>query len=100
MDTELLGKLQSRSGGPPPRADLAAYDIRNPQAPDADMPRGSVDPRTDGVLFAHLADVRWAWARCDLPAEERRVEGARKLAARLNRAEYIDRYGEELEQSA
>ncbi|MGC4928104.1 hypothetical protein [Streptomyces sp. DT117] len=108
----------------------AAYGIRNPQAPDADMPRGSVDPRTGGTLFAHLADVRWAWARCDLSTEERRSlflrygldwpdpaiaaedgvtdravryrieRGVGKLAAWLNGAEYIDGYDEELEQSA
>lgn len=48
VDTEPLRELQPRSGGSPPRADQAAYDIRNPQAPDTDMPRGSVDPRTGG----------------------------------------------------
>ncbi|MFI2672556.1 hypothetical protein ACH5AU_23850 [Streptomyces albidoflavus] len=102
----------------------AAYGIRNPQAPDADMPHGSVDPRTAGTLFAHLADIRRAWARCDLSTVERRAlflrygldwpdteiagegaatdravryrleRGVGKIAAWLNGSEYIDGYEE------
>ncbi|MGZ2360704.1 sigma-70 region 4 domain-containing protein [Streptomyces sp. 372A] len=102
----------------------AAYGIRSPQAPDADMPRGSVDPRTAGTLFAHLADIRQAWAKCGLSEGERRAlflrygldwpdgeiaaecgvtdrgvryrleRGVGKIAAWLNGAEYIDGYDE------
>src|SRR5690606_16497543 len=40
----------------------AAYGIRSPTAPDADMPKGTVDPRAASTLFAHLADIRQGWA--------------------------------------
>ncbi|MEV0437814.1 hypothetical protein AB0I84_00640 [Streptomyces spectabilis] len=102
----------------------AAYGIRNPTAPDADMPKGSVDPRTAGTLFAHLADIRQAWAACDLSRGERRAlflryaldwpdeliaardaitdravryrleRGVGKLAAWLNGQRYVDGYDE------
>ncbi|MFE6098996.1 hypothetical protein ACFVQ4_03435 [Streptomyces laurentii] len=48
----------------------AAYGIRSPTAPDADMPTGSIDPRTASTLFAHLADIRRAWASCPLELGE------------------------------
>ncbi|MEU1129537.1 hypothetical protein ABZ383_06670 [Streptomyces sp. NPDC005900] len=47
-----------------------AYGIRNPQAPDADMPKGSVDPKTASLLFAHLADIRRGWAAAPLSLGE------------------------------
>ncbi|MEU9777269.1 hypothetical protein [Streptomyces sp. NPDC047968] len=102
----------------------AAYRIRSPTAPDADMPKGSVDPKTASTLFAHLADIRLGWAACDLSLGERRAifmrfaldwpddliaardgvtgravryrieRGIGKLAAYLNGTDYIDSYGE------
>jgi len=99
-----------------------AYGIRNPTAPDADMPKGTVDKKTAGVLFAHLADIRRGWATAplslgerqalllrygaDLPDEEagtlqgvtgraaryRCERGVGKIAAHLNGHEYIDGY--------
>ncbi|PPT14786.1 hypothetical protein [Streptomyces cinnamoneus] len=100
----------------------AAYGIRNPTAPDADMPKGSVDKKTAGVLFAHLADIRQGWATAplslgerqalllrygaDLPDDEagvlqgvtgravryRRERGVGKLAAHLSGHEYVEGY--------
>ncbi|WP_236246440.1 hypothetical protein [Streptomyces sp. CC210A] len=100
----------------------AAYGIRSPTAPDADMPKGTVDPRTAGTLFAHLADIRQAWGTCDLSLGERRAlflryaldwpdeliaardaitdravryrleRGVGKLAAHLNGRAYVDGY--------
>ncbi|MYT31775.1 MULTISPECIES: sigma factor-like helix-turn-helix DNA-binding protein [unclassified Streptomyces] len=104
----------------------AAYGIRNPQSPDADMPKATTDPKAAGTLFAHLADIRLGWKTAplslgerqalvlrygvDLPDDEAaavqgvtdravryRVErGVGKLAAHLNGHEYVDSY-EELE---
>ncbi|MEU5433795.1 hypothetical protein AB0G73_10500 [Streptomyces sp. NPDC020719] len=51
----------------------AAYGIRNPTAPDADMPKGTVDKRTAGLLFAHLADIRQGWATTPLSLGERQA---------------------------
>ncbi|MFY1676669.1 hypothetical protein [Streptomyces sp. WMMC905] len=102
----------------------AAYGIRNPTAPDADMPKGTVDPKAAGILFAHLADIRRGWAGCPLELGERRAlflryaldwpdaliaardgvtdravryrveRGVGKLAAWLNGRDYIDGYEE------
>ncbi|MCC2278861.1 sigma-70 region 4 domain-containing protein [Streptomyces sp. ET3-23] len=102
----------------------AAYGIRNPQAPDADMPKGTVDKKAAGTLFAHLADIRQAWKTCELSLGERRAlflryaldwpddliaardgvtdravryrleRGVGKIAAHLNGAEYVDGYDE------
>ncbi|MEV5136219.1 hypothetical protein AB0K71_15885 [Streptomyces syringium] len=104
--------------------DQSAYGIRNPTAPDADMPKGSVDPKTASLLFAHLADIRRGWATAPLTVGERqalvlrygadlpdaeagalqgvtdravryRVErGVGKIAAHLNGCEYVDGYDE------
>lgn len=103
----------------------AAYGIRNPQAPDADMPKGTVDPKTAGMLFAHLADIRQAWRKTPLSAPEaqalfmrycldahddviaafqgvssravryRLERGVGKVAAWLNGVEYVDGYDAE-----
>ncbi|MYT33320.1 MULTISPECIES: hypothetical protein [unclassified Streptomyces] len=35
-----------------------AYGIRNPTAPDADMPKAATAPKAASTLFAHLADIR------------------------------------------
>ncbi|MFB8020030.1 hypothetical protein ACFC36_15890 [Streptomyces rubiginosohelvolus] len=86
------------------------------------MPKGSVDPRTAGTLFAHLADIRQAWVTCDLSLGERRAlflryaldwpdeliaardavtdravryrleRGVGKIAAHLNGQPYVDGY--------
>ncbi|MEU4800426.1 hypothetical protein [Streptomyces sp. NPDC023327] len=52
---------------------MTAYGIRNPQAPDADMPKGSVDPKTESLLFAHLTDIRRGWAAAPLSFGERQA---------------------------
>ena len=100
----------------------AAYGIRNPTAPDADMPKGTVDKKAAGTLFAHLADIRRAWKTCELSLGERRAlflrysldwpdnliaardgvtdravryrleRGVGKLAAHLNGHDYVDGY--------
>lgn len=100
----------------------AAYGIRNPQAPDADMPRGTVDKKAAGTLFVHLADIRRGWATAPLTLAERRAlfmrfaldwedqriaareavtdravryrleRGVGKLASHLNGTDYIDSY--------
>ncbi len=97
-----------------------AYGMRNPSAPDPDMPKGTVDKKASGTLNAHLADIRWAWRTVDLSLVERqalllrygldmtledvgfhqgvtkmgaqyRVErGVGKLAAHLNGTEYLE----------
>ncbi|GAU65242.1 Syd protein [Streptomyces sp. NBRC 110611] len=102
----------------------AAYGIRNPQAPDADMPKGTVDKKAASILFAHLADIRHGWATAplslgerqalvlrygaDLPDDEsgalqgvtgravryRCERGVGKIAACLNGLEYVDGYEE------
>ncbi|MFJ9158659.1 hypothetical protein ACIRPS_17870 [Streptomyces griseoviridis] len=102
----------------------AAYGIRNPTAPDADMPKGTVDKKAAGTLFAHLADIRRGWVTAplslgerqalilrfgaDLPDEEsgalqgvtgravryRCERGIGKIAAHLNGTEYVDGYDE------
>lgn len=100
----------------------AAYGIRNLTAPDADMPKGTVDKKAAGVLFAHLADIRRGWTAAplshgerqslvlrygaDLPDDEagafqgvtgravryRCERGIGKIAAHLNGHDYIDGY--------
>ncbi|WP_329022468.1 MULTISPECIES: hypothetical protein [Streptomyces] len=50
-----------------------AYGLRSPTAPDADMPKGTTDPRSADALFAHLADIRRAWKSCPLSRGERRA---------------------------
>jgi DNA-directed RNA polymerase specialized sigma24 family protein len=107
----------------------AAYGIRNPQAPDADMPKGTVDKKAAGTLFAHLADIRRGWATAPLSLVEKRAlfmrfaldwddrriaareavtdravryrleRGVGKLAAHLNGTDYVDSY-DDLESAA
>ncbi|MFI5861785.1 hypothetical protein [Streptomyces sp. NPDC051546] len=107
----------------------AAYGIRTPTAPDADMPKGTVDKRAAGTLFAHLADIRQGWKAAPLSLAEKRAlfmrfaldwddlriaaregvtdrairyrleRGVGKLAAHLNGTNYIDSY-DELEAAA
>ncbi|QDK03215.1 DNA binding protein [Streptomyces phage TuanPN] len=53
--------------------DEASYGLKNEQAPDADMPKTASNPKTANTLYAHLADIRWAWkwaAKGGLPIEE------------------------------
>lgn len=42
----------------------AAYGMKNEEAPDSDMPRAKTNPKQANALWAHLADIRaaWAWA--------------------------------------
>ncbi|MCY0923288.1 MULTISPECIES: hypothetical protein [Streptomyces] len=100
----------------------AAYGIRNPTAPDADMPKGTVDKKAAGTLFAHLADIRLGWTTAPLSLGERqalllrygadihddeagalqgvsgraaryrRERGVGKIAAHLNGVPYVDGY--------
>ncbi|MFI9205321.1 hypothetical protein [Streptomyces sp. NPDC053048] len=86
------------------------------------MPKGTVDKKAAGVLFAHLADIRQAWKACELSLGERRAlflrysldwpdsliaardgvtdravryrleRGVGKLAAHLNGHDYVDGY--------
>ncbi|MFI5763922.1 hypothetical protein ACIA8F_23655 [Streptomyces sp. NPDC051563] len=102
----------------------AAYGIRNPTAPDADMPKGSIDKKSAGILFAHLADIRRGWATAPLSLAERQAlllrygadvhddeagalqgvtaraaryrceRGVGKIAAHLNGDTYVDGYEE------
>ncbi|WP_328310314.1 sigma-70 region 4 domain-containing protein [Streptomyces sp. NBC_00442] len=102
--------------------DEAAYGIRNLQAPDADMPKGSVDPKAASLLFAHLADIRRGWVTAPLTPGERQAivlrygadlpdaeaatlqgvtdravryrleRGVGKIAAHLNGRPYVDGY--------
>ncbi|UFD97984.1 sigma factor [Streptomyces phage Pablito] len=99
-----------------------AYGMKNEQAPDADMPRATVDKKKGSNFLVHLADVRQAWDGSDLDLDERRAvlmrygmdwtfeeigekfgahkstiqrraeRGVGKLAAHLNGEEYIDGY--------
>ncbi|MFJ4919833.1 hypothetical protein [Streptomyces sp. NPDC088725] len=103
-------------------ASEAAYGVRSPTAPDADMPKGSVDKRSADLLFAHLAAVRHVWRTAPLTTGERQAlvlrygadltdetagilqgvtdrtvryrceRGVGKLAAWLNGLEYVDGY--------
>lgn len=102
----------------------AAYGIRNPTAPDVDMPKGTIDKKAAGTLFAHLADIRAGWATAPLSVGERQAlllrygadvhddeagalqgvtgraaryrceRGVGKIAAHLNGHEYVDGYDE------
>ncbi|MFF4646755.1 hypothetical protein [Streptomyces sp. NPDC001389] len=100
----------------------AAYGIRHLQAPDSDMPKGTIDKRAAGTLFAHLADIRYAWVTAPLSLGKRQAlvlrygadlhddeagslqgvtgraaryrcdRGVGKLTAHLNGVEYVDGY--------
>lgn len=50
-----------------------AYGMANPGAPDPDMPRSKADPKIGGTIFAHLADIRWAWSKAPLLHEDRQA---------------------------
>jgi DNA-directed RNA polymerase specialized sigma24 family protein len=50
-----------------------AYGMTDPQAPDPTMPRSKPDPKTGGTIYAHLADIRSAWERAELPQVERQA---------------------------
>lgn len=50
-----------------------AYGMRNPYQPDDDMPKAKPDPKVGGTIFAHLADMRKAWAEADIPQVERQA---------------------------
>lgn len=50
-----------------------AYGMRNPTAPDPTMPKGTVDKKAGSSLNAHLADIRQAWKRTEIPQVERQA---------------------------
>lgn len=51
----------------------AAYGIANPYAPDKDMPKAIADKKAGSPLAAHLADIRSAWKRADIPQVQRQA---------------------------
>jgi predicted DNA-binding protein (UPF0251 family) len=99
-----------------------AWGMRDPYAPDVDMPKRVVGKKKDSPLFAMLADIKTAWRAADLTRDERaavflhavyddtqqdiaallgchqstakrRIErGIGKLTAHLNGEPYIDGY--------
>jgi DNA-directed RNA polymerase specialized sigma24 family protein len=50
-----------------------AFGMTNPNAPDPDMPRATIDVSHGCTLYAHLADIRSAWKRAPLTLKERRA---------------------------
>jgi DNA-directed RNA polymerase specialized sigma24 family protein len=50
-----------------------AFGMTNPQAPDPDMPRATIDVSHGCTLYAHLADIRSAWKHASLSLDERRA---------------------------
>ena len=50
-----------------------AFGMREETAPDPDMPKGSVDKSHSNTLYAHLADIRYAWPRTSLALTERQA---------------------------
>lgn len=53
--------------------DSYAYGMSNPYEPAPDMPRSKPDPKIGGTIFAHLADIRIAWQRADVPQVQRQA---------------------------
>jgi DNA-directed RNA polymerase specialized sigma24 family protein len=108
----------------------AAYGIKAETSPDADMPKSQSDPKKGSPLFAHLADMRWAWRTAQLSLGERQTlvlrygldwtekeigvelgvtqqaiskraeKAVGKLAAHLNGEDYIDGYDQIIEEEA
>ena len=54
-------------------SDAAVWGLQKDDAPDPDMPKGSVDPSKGNSLPVMLADLRLAWERSDLSIRERRA---------------------------
>jgi DNA-directed RNA polymerase specialized sigma24 family protein len=50
-----------------------AYGVRNPLAPDPDMPKVEPDVSHGNTLYAQLADVRAAWRKAEVPQVERQA---------------------------
>ncbi|MFC4089387.1 hypothetical protein [Micromonospora sp. GCM10011541] len=50
-----------------------AFGMTNPQAPDPDMPRATIDVSHGCTLYAHLADIRTAWKRAYIPLAEKQA---------------------------
>lgn len=51
----------------------ASLGVRNPYAPDPDMPKARGNPKIQSPLPAHLADLRRGWERAPLTMPERRA---------------------------
>lgn len=49
------------------------YGMRMENAPDADMPRGSINKATGNTLAAHIADIKTGWEKAPLTDRERRA---------------------------
>lgn len=49
------------------------YGMQAENAPDADMPRGSINKATGNTLGAHLVDIKVGWEKTDLTVKERRA---------------------------
>jgi hypothetical protein len=99
-----------------------AYGVKQPTAPDPDMPKSKSAKNKANTLYAMLADIRQAWRRAVIPLVERqamfmrfgldwdqkdigavqsitqrgaglRIErGVGRMTAWLNREEYVDGY--------
>jgi DNA-directed RNA polymerase specialized sigma24 family protein len=50
-----------------------AYGMTNPNAPDPDMPRATIDVSHGCTLYAHLADIKTAWKRAYIPLAEKQA---------------------------
>jgi DNA-directed RNA polymerase specialized sigma24 family protein len=50
-----------------------AFGMTNPQAPDPDMPRATIDVSHGCTLYAHLADIRTAWRKAYIPLVEKQA---------------------------
>lgn len=50
-----------------------AFGMENPLSPDPDMPKAKPDPKVGGTIYAHLADIRRAWSRAEVPQVERQA---------------------------
>lgn len=51
----------------------SAYGMRNPYAPDLDMPKAKGNPKIQSPLPAHLADIHTAWRKTELTKPERQA---------------------------
>lgn len=108
-----------------------AYGLPRPDTmPDPDMPKGWTNPKEGNKHYAYIADIKTAWAKADIPLDERRAmflrfvldstvevvaayegcakstaheriyRGIGKLVAHLNGGEFVESYNEDDEDLA
>lgn len=53
--------------------DSYCYGVRAENAPDPDMPRGTINKSTGNTAAAHFADIKRAWEKCNLTPSERQA---------------------------